>query len=343
MTDALAENVSRGPKPTLAVSEQIAHLKSRGVTFELCSEAEAADYLRTANNLLRASSYRKLFPIKAAGAHAGEYAGLDFEHLRALSSLDRMLRACLLSIALDIEHFARIEILDACEEHGEDGYGIVLDYLHIKLNHKGRNHIEGGLKARGADGDTHDEYSGDLIAKHYDTDEHLDRMPAWVFLETIEFRVFTDFYLFCAERWGDGEMLQRHYVLKSVRALRNACAHNSCILNGVGKASKRGDWITSRLVTDSLNEHGMRRTKSRRDKLSNLRITQIAETLFADSVFCTRPHTTERHARMLGSLRSAWKDVRAIFQKNPTITSFFDFFFKLVDIWVPSSAEYSQM
>ena len=82
----------------------------------------------------------------------------------------------------------------------------------------------------------------------------------------------------------------------------------------------------------------MRRTKSRRDKLSNLRITQIAETLFADSVFCTRPQTAERHARMLGGLRFAWRDARAIFQKNPTITSFFDFFLKLVDIWVPSSA-----
>ncbi len=335
MTDASTENTAQRPKPSLAVAEQIAHLKSKGVTFELCSEEDAADYLHTANNLLRTSSYRKLFPVKAAGAHAGEYAGLDFEHLRVLSSLDRMLRACFLPIALDIEHFARVEILDACEEHGEDGYGIVLDYLHTKLNHKGRNHIEGGLRARGSEGDTHDEYSGNLIAKHYGIDEHLDRMPVWVFLETIEFRSFTDFYLFCAERWNDAEMLQRHYVLKSVRALRNACAHNSCILNGVGKASRRGDKIANKLVTDSLNAHGVTRSKSRRNKLSNLRIAQIAATLYADSLFCTRTNTADRHAKLLAELRSSWDSHREIFEKNPTVTSFFDFFFKLVDTWSP--------
>lgn len=202
MTDTSAETMARGPKPSLAVSAQIAHLKSKGVAFELCSEEDAADYLRTANNLLRTSSYRKLFPVKATGAHAGEYAGLDFEHLRALSSLDRLFRACFLSIALDIEHFARIEVLNECEERNEDGYSIVQDYLRNRLNHKGRNHVEGGLRTRGSAGVTHDEYSGDLIAKHLDAGEHLDRMPVWVFLETIEFRAFTDFYLFCAERWG---------------------------------------------------------------------------------------------------------------------------------------------
>ena len=40
---------------------------------------------------------------------------------------------------------------------------------------------------------------------------------------------------------------------------------------------------------------------------------------------------------MLGELRCSWKDAEGIFAKNPAITSFFDFFFKLVDIWVPAA------
>ena len=339
MTNELSLTEIKGAKPSFAVSEQIAHLKSRGVTFELCSEADAAEYLHGANNLLRVSSYRKLFPIKTSGPHAGEYAGLDFEHLRTLSSLDRRLRACFLSIALDIEHFARIEVLDNCEEHGEDGYSIVRDYLQTRLNHKGRNHLEGGLRARGAEGKTHDEYSGDLIAKYLGEDERLGETPVWVFLETVEFRLFTDFYLFCAERWDDEQMLQRHYLLKSVRALRNACAHNSCILNGIGGSSKKSGWIANRLVTEALNGRGIKRTKSRRDKLSNLRVAQIVETLCADSLFCTRASTAKRHARALEEFRLSWEDVRGAFVKNPTITSFFDFFFRLVDVWVPLRAE----
>ncbi len=321
-------------KPSLAVAEQIEHLKTKGVTFNLCTEEQAAEYLHTANNLLRTSSYRKLYPIKPEGRHAGEYAGLDFEHLRTLSSLDRSLRECLLPIALDVEHFARIRVLDECERRSEDGYQIVRDYA-TYLNHKGRNHLEGGLRARGAEGATHDTYSGDLIAKHIGENEHLDRMPVWVFLEIIEFRAFCDFYLFCAIRWEDKAMEQQHYVLKSVRALRNACAHNSCILNGVGGASAEADVKANELVTDSLNAHGMGRTKSRRAKLSNLRVIQMAATLYAETQFCTRPQTAERHARTLTELRSDWEDSRSLFEKNPAITSFFDFFFKLVDIWVP--------
>lgn len=334
MIEGSEDRERRDSKPSLVVADQIDHLKKKGVTFDLCTEEQAAEYLHAANNLLRTSSYRKLYPVKLEGRHAGEYAGLDFEHLRVLSSLDRHLRECLLSIALDIEHFARMQVLDACEEHGEDGYQVVCDYAAC-LNHKGRNHLEGGLKSRSAEGGTHDDYSGDLIAKHISASEHLDRMPVWVLLEVIEFRAFCDFYLFCAQRWGDELMRQRHYVLKSVRALRNACAHNSCILNGVGGASAGADVKANELVTASLNAHGMGRTKSRRAKLSNLRVVQMAATLYADSLFCTRPQTAQRHASAFAKLYSDWAGTRDLFVKNPAITSFFDFFFKLVDIWAP--------
>lgn len=338
MVDALARDVQPDLRPLLAVSEQIDHLKKRGVVFELCSEEQAAEYLRTGNNLLRTSSYRKLYPTKAKGTHAGEYAGLDFEHLRFLSSLDRRFRECLLPITLDIEHFAKIQILNACEARGEDGYEIVRDYL-AHLNHQGRNHIEGAFRARGSEGITHDDYSGDLIAKHLAAAEHLYGMPVWVFLEAVEFRAFNDFYLFCAQRWGNDQMLQQHYVLKSVRALRNACAHNSCILNGIGGASRKSDARTNELVTDSLNAHGMKRSKSRRAKLSNLRVSQLAATLYADSLYCSREQTLRRHSQMFEELRSAWVGSSDLFEKNPAITSFFDFFFRLVDIWVPHKAE----
>ena len=337
MADEPAGDAEPRCRPLLTVEQQIAHLKSKGVTFELCSEKEAADYLHTGNNLLRTSSYRKLFATKRQGPHSGEYAGLDFEHLRTLSSLDRQLRQCFLDISIDIEHFARVRVLDQCEAQGEDGYQIVRDYM-AQLNHGGRNHLEGGLKARGSNGLTRDEYSGGLIAKHLGGDEHIDRMPVWVLLETVEFRAFNDFFLFCAQRWGDETMLRQHYVLKSVRAMRNACAHNACIVNGVGQNAGKCDTRTNELVTGSLNAHGMKRSKSRRAKLSNLRVSQMAATLYADSMLCPRESTRERHAAALGGLRLAWSADEALFAKNPAVTSFFDFFFKLVDIWMPGNA-----
>lgn len=49
---------------------------------------------------------------------------------------------------------------------------------------------------------------------------------------TFDFCTFVDFWLFCAERWGD-DMWQEHYVLKSVGVLRNACTHNSLLVHGL--------------------------------------------------------------------------------------------------------------
>lgn len=78
-------NCEQRPKPLLTVDQQIAHLKARGVTFELCSEDHAADFLRYGDNLLRASSYRKLFPVQNQGPQAGKYLGPDFMHLKTLA------------------------------------------------------------------------------------------------------------------------------------------------------------------------------------------------------------------------------------------------------------------
>ena len=317
-------------KSLLTVPEQIAHLKSKGVTFTLCTETEATDYLRSGNNLLRTSSYRKLFPVQDQGPHVGKYLGLDFEHLRILSSLDRQLRECLLPIAIDVEHFARVRLLNKCEGHGEDGYAIVEDFL-AQMNHKGRSYISGNLKGRSNGDEKHDEYSGDLVAHYYNTG-----IPIWVLLEAVEFGTLNSLYLFCANRWDDEEMRQEHYVLRSTQGLRNACAHNSCILNGVSRTEQKASTDVNALITASLNKHGLKRTKSRRARLSNLRTVQIASTLYAAQLVCTRSETKARHARSLEALRGSWEKSRPLFEGNNVITSFFDFLLKLVGIWAPA-------
>ena len=316
-------------KPLLTVPEQVEHLKARGVTFDLCSEQKTADYLRSGNNLLRTSSYRKLFPLQNQGPHAGEYLGLDFEHLRVLSSLDRQLRQCLLPITIDVEHFARIKLLNACETHDEDGYAIVEDFLK-QMSHKGRNYIGGNLRGRSDGGEKHDEYSGDLVAHYYD-----NGIPAWVFLEAVEFGTLNSFYLFCSERWNDEQMRQEHYVLRSTQGLRNACAHNSCILNGISRTGQKTSTDVNTLITASLNEHGLKRTKSRRARLSNLRTVQIASALYAAQLLCTRPETQARHSESLKTLELSWEEHRPLFESNNVVTSFFDFLLKLIDVWAP--------
>ena len=51
-----SKRTSNHIKPNLTVREQVAHLKSHGVTSELVTEGEDAQYLSNANNYLRTRS-----------------------------------------------------------------------------------------------------------------------------------------------------------------------------------------------------------------------------------------------------------------------------------------------
>ncbi len=326
-----AVSLRRG-KPLLTADQQIAHLKARGVTFALCSEADAYSYLTNENNYLRTASYRKLYSRQLEGNHVGDYINLDFGNLVALSSLDRKLREVFLTASIDVEHFARMKILKLIEERGEDGYGILEDFL-ASSNHSNRNAIQGDMSRRSRNDKGRDIYVGDLIA-HYS-----GGMPTWVFLEVVEFGTFLTFYKYCAKRWEDGVMLQEHYVLRSVKALRNATAHNHCIINGFSQGAEPSSYTTPLIIMDSLNAAGMGRTKTRRAKLANLRIAQMAATLYSLNVFCVHGSTLARNAERLAALRIAYVDQLPHYRKNNVIVSSFDFLWKLVDIWVPVRTE----
>lgn len=314
----------------LSPNDLVERLKQKGVTFELCSEKDASDYLARSNNYLRAASYRKLYPKKVGGSHDGEYIGLDFEALRRLSSADRVLRCALREICIDVEHFARVRLLERARAEGEDGWSIVTEYLE-GLPKRGER-VTVTLSRRGVLGDYHDEYSGDLIA-HYEQQGY----PLWVFLEVVEFGRFCDFWLFCAKRWNDKRMFDYHYVLKSVKALRNASCHNSCIINGLSTDSDRAGFPISDPILVSLREHGLKNSKSTRAKLRNLRVAQIAAALFASNEFCQNVKTGKRHAEEMFSVRMSFKVARPICPADGSLVSFFDFILRLVDIWVPKS------
>lgn len=317
----------------LTPEQLVAHLKSKGVTFDLCSEIDAAAYLAGANNYLRAASYRKLYPVHVEGPKAGQHIGLDFGALVTLSSVDRVLRTTLRDIALDVEHFAKVSLLNRALSEGEDGYAIVSDYLEGHLTSKSRSRVSAGLASRGRAGEGHDEYSGDLIA-HYMEQGY----PLWVFLEVIEFWRFCDLWLFCAGRWGDEALVVAHYWLKSVRALRNSTCHNSCIVNGFSATSERAVFQIPDDMLRSMNALGFKNTKSRRAKMRNLRVAHIAATLYGSHALCTRESTRTRHAEAMDAVRRAFNAARPVCPADGSLAGYFDFIMKLVDIWTPKRA-----
>ena len=223
-------------KPILTIGQQIDHLKQKGVTFELCSEDEAAAYLRDKCNFFKLASYRKLFSKHEGGPRDGRYVNLDFGQLRLLASLDQGLRHALLGMTLDIEHFQKVALLRMCEERGEDGYAIVADYM-ASLTLANREYRLRELRMSGRS-----PYSSGLYAKYSDD------MPVWAFLELTSFGTFIDFVRFCAERWGDRRLLVGHYDLKGVKSARNAAAHGSCIVNAFAERGAGKSTVTKSVV-----------------------------------------------------------------------------------------------
>lgn len=175
-------------KPMLTAPQMVELLKAKGVRFELCDESAAIEALTARESFVHLASYRKLFQKHADGPHAGEYVRLDFADLICLDELDEQIRRAFLLVANDVERAAKAHLLARLSEaEGEDGYGVVADFMATR--DKGyRRSIERDLRGRvGADA-----YSGRLI-EHY-----RDAMPVWVLMEVVPFGTQLAFMLLMA-------------------------------------------------------------------------------------------------------------------------------------------------
>lgn len=260
-------------KPWLTASEQIDHLKSKGVHFSLMSEDDARSYLEKNSNYFRLRAYRLGFPKVEEGTRKGEYANLDFKMLVDLSIVDMLLCYEMLPLTLDVEHFAKVKLLKRIETEGEDGYAVVSEFISsydgTKPDGTPCNSLKDEiLRCKNSP------YTGGLIARHADFD-----FPAWAFIEVVSFGSFLYFYKFCANRFDDREMRKEFYILQAVKSLRNACAHNSCILNNLraDKPLHKPSYVVTRELS-TIPGLGLDQRKS---KMSNDRIQQIVTTFYA--------------------------------------------------------------
>lgn len=212
-------------KPKASSHQLVQKLKQDlGVSFHYCDEETAEAYMLESNNFLRVASYRKNF----AKDQSGHYIGLDFGCLRELADLDRELRTTLLGLCLDTEHYLKVKLLaDIEEDPTTDGYDIVREFL--SRNRAAITQME--MNASGA-------FTADLLEKYFTVSGHrgeenrpildFNDCPAWVLVEVLNLNHLVKFYTYYYESRGRDHLSEE--VLGYVRGLRNACAHNNCLL-----------------------------------------------------------------------------------------------------------------
>ena len=263
-------------RPMMKISEMVPYLKEKNIKFERMNEEDAEKYLRDNNNYYNLTAYKNNFErYFVNGEFVKKYIDLDFAYLKDLSIIDMRTRTLLFKMIIDIEHYLKIRILNLIENiNEENGYTIVNLYLEKDFNdEKFPKRVHNSiLKKVGS------EYYNKIFSKYdIDKDSKLENIPVWEFLEIITFGELVNFYEFFSREYDLSKELKNVYILREIVKLRNAVAHNSCVLCELDK--KDNFYKPDFKVVQFLNRCGIK--KEARDlKLSNSRIRQITYTLY---------------------------------------------------------------
>jgi hypothetical protein len=306
-------------KPILTEEQLVLHLKDKGVTFSLYSENDAIKYLGNNNYYFKLASYRKNFEQYQGGEKDGKYVNLDFGYLRDLAIIDMKLRYILLQMALDIEHYAKMDILREIEKHGEDGYEICddfIDSLDVKQKQRLSDEIERNKNTI---------YCGDMFAKY---PEHF---PVWVFLELIPFGRMLSFYGFCAKRFAEEKMKDQYYMLLSCKEVRNAAAHSSCIINDLHNKTQKHK--TKYAVMNELSKIEEISDDMRQKRMSNARIQEIVTLLYVHNKIVTSEGIHNKVVNQLSDFEERMMKNINYYEKNDLISASFSFLKIVIDKW----------
>lgn len=198
--------------------ELIAHMKIKGIKFNIVKEEDAKIFLQNNNYYMKLASYRANFEKRKSN---GEYINLDFAYLQELSTIDMHLRYLILQMCLEVEHALKTRLLKDIEDNPkEDGYDIIRRFI-TKYERSCQN-IQKHKSS---------EYCRELIEKYY------PYFPAWVFVELISFGDMVKLYEYYSERYPG--RLKDSELLYSIRDLRNATAHSNCLINKLQKGTNK--------------------------------------------------------------------------------------------------------
>ena len=323
-------------KPKMQSTDLIYQLKNeKGITFNIISEQDAALYIKDVNNYLRTASYRKNYEKHRLGTLKGKYINLDFAYLTDLSTIDMHLRNILFKMCVNVEHALKTKLISTIEDNPkEDGYSIVESFLLSNPD------IIASIEKK-ADSI----FTGQLIEKYFNlcsvflsnSDSNISNLytrvidqdcPVWVLVELISF--------------GDTLKLIKHYnniypdlkmscpdsnVLQPIKSLRNACAHNNCLLNNLNVGLTTPNHVITSFVSNMKNIGKEERTK----KLSCRPLFEIVCLLKVYNEFVSnnvKKHSMEELKSFINNRMFKHIDY---YDKNQVINTSFVFLKKVLD------------
>lgn len=303
-------------KRKLSIDEQIAHLKSKNISFNLMSEEEAKSFLSNNTYYFKIKSYLKAFEKKKDGS----YINVDFAYLVELSKLDAHLREFIIQLSLDIEHMLKVKLInDITCDSSQDGYTIV-NQLFAKYP-KIHNSI---LNKK------YNSATSDLIHKYENTGWNV-----WSLIEVLSFGDFIKLY----ELYYSGKSDSVTDLLWSLKFIRNAAAHNNCLLNSLRipyshSNLSSGDKITptKKLITYISKIPNLKSYDSRKKKMYNPVIHDFIASLVLFDLICNSPAIYEKTFNNLNKLfKDRFLKHKEYFSNDLYFVSLYNFCLKIID------------
>ena len=201
-------------KPKLTIPEQVEYMENDcGIKFVLCTKEEAIEFLTNHTYFFKIKAFAKVFPKNKDGT---KYHDLDFEYLKELSTLDMYFRKEILNVALDFEHYLKVWMIkDLSRRDEEDGYSIVEKFF--AYNPDEREEIN-----RKAKSSVCKDLTEALEEKGY---------AMWNVIEVLSFGSLIKLYNLYCETYNIKSDVKD--LLMSIKCIRNAAAHNNCLLNSL--------------------------------------------------------------------------------------------------------------
>ncbi len=316
-------------KPKLSVSDQIAHMKSKGVKFTLVSEGEAAAYLEENTYFFKLKAYQKLYdkysntddPDKL-----GKYIDLEFAYLKDLAAIDAILRKTILQMALDIEHYLKVALIRDFNASDEDGYKIVVDFLKMNPEHYA---AEFQQKRFG-------KACSNLVQKYE------GHFAIWNIIEVLSFSDFHELYRFFYSRNGarlypNNAKKQKGpytFLMNPVRILRNAAAHNNCLLNSLKTPYvSPEDFNCNPEVSAFMGRHGMK-NRALNTNMSKPFVHDFCVMLYLYDRVASAPAKRHQFAELKDLFGGRFARNGAYYQnKNTTLVAAYEFAVKVIDMY----------
>lgn len=305
----------------LPIYKQLEDMKRKGIKFTITSEYAAKEFLRNNNYYFKLKAFEKNYdlvpisdPEKLAAGITCFYSGLEFAYLQELSTLDMYLREQIIGMALSIEHFLRVRLMrDISENDAESAFSLVQKYENVNPTIK--ETITDKKK---------NSYCEQLI------DNYPEALPVWVFLEVISFGDLIAFSKMYYHEYPSKEVPE--WLLDSlatVRYLRNAAAHNNCLINDL---HRRDNFSKNEPILTKLGRVPNISKNTRERKMGNRTIHDLVTLLY---VFCAVVTSDGVRTHKLEDLKKLLDERFVIhaeyFRGNGLIQSSYEFVKKIVD------------